>query len=462
VSDRYDMVVLGAGPTGEKAAAQAAYWGKRVAVVERSPDPGGAMVASAVSTKTIREAALYLTGFRRREVYGVGISLTPEIALDRLHERTRQVVRTMREAADQNLHRHGIDVVHGSASITPSRDVEVTDDGGATRRLETDVVLIATGSRPLHPPGIPFDDPDVLDSESARELDRPLRSLVVVGGGAVGCECASVFTALGAEVTLVDSGPRLLSFMDGEVADLLADTFRALGMRVVLGAGRAAVARDDGGVRVELANGDVLQPEKVVFAAGRIGNTEELGLAEAGVATDERGRIVVDDHYRTTADRIYAAGDVIGPPALASVSMEQGRVAACHAFGIALKQSVDSLAPFGVYSIPEVAMAGLTEEAAQAAGIPYAVGRAWFEANTRAAISGSTDGLVKLVFDPEDRRLLGVHVLGESASELVHLGQAVISFRGPIDWFIHSTFNVPTATEAYKYAAYNGLANIGK
>jgi NAD(P) transhydrogenase len=250
--------------------------------------------------------------------------------------------------------------------------------------------------------------------------------------------------------------------MDGEVADLLADTFRSLGMRVALGAGRASVSRDGDGVRVELADGTVLQPEKVVFAAGRVGNTEGLGLAAAGVATDERGRIVVDDHYQTTAKGIYAAGDVIGPPALASVSMEQGRVAACHAFGIALKQSVDPLAPFGVYSIPEVAMAGLTEEAAQAAGIPYAVGRAWFEANTRAAISGSTDGLVKLVFDREDRRLLGVHVLGESASELVHLGQAVISFRGPIDYFIHSTFNVPTATEAYKYAAYNGLANIGK
>ena len=422
------------------------------------------MVASAVSTKTIREAALYLTGFRRREVYGVGISLAPQLALERLHDRTRFVVRTMREAASENLHRHGIEVVQGTASLRPGRVVEVRAPDGEKRQLHTEVVLIATGSRPFHPPGIPFDHPDVLDSEAARQLDRPLRSLVVVGGGAVGCECASVFTALGADVTLVDSGPRLLSFMDGEVADLLAETFRSLGMQVVLGAGRAQVSTSDngGGVRVELATGEVLHPEKVVFAAGRIGNTDGLGLAEAGVDTDDRGRIVVDEHYRTSAEGIYAAGDVIGPPALASVSMEQGRVAACHAFGIPLKQTVDPLAPFGVYSIPEVAMAGLTEEAAAAAGVSYAVGRAWFEANTRAAISGSTDGLIKLVFDRENRRLLGVHVLGEAASELVHLGQAVINFKAPIDYFIHSTFNVPTASEAYKYAAYDGLRNVGR
>src|SRR5207253_145411 len=274
MAERYDMVVLGGGPTGEKAAAQAAYWGKRVAVVERTPEPGGAMVASAVSTKTIREAALYLTGFRRREVYGVGISLAPELALERLHDRTRIVVRTMQAAASENLHRHGIDVVQGTAVLRPGRVVEVHSPSGETRRLDAEVVLIATGSRPLHPPGIPFDHPDVLDSEAARQLDRPLRSLVVVGGGAVGCECASVFTALGADVTLVDSGPRLLSFMDGEVADLLAETFRSLGMHVVLGAGRAQVSTehgDGGGVRVELSTGEVLHPEKVVFAAGRVG-----------------------------------------------------------------------------------------------------------------------------------------------------------------------------------------------
>jgi NAD(P) transhydrogenase len=335
-------------------------------------------------------------------------------------------------------------------------------EGATPTTLTADVILLATGSRPFHPPSVPFDDPDVLDSETARGLDRQLRSLVVVGGGAVGCEYASIYTALGAEVTLLDSRPRLLPFMDGEVSDMLADVFRSLGMQVVQAAGHPRVGRDADGLRVELASGDVLRPEKVVFATGRVGNTEDLGLAGAGVATDDKGLVVVDDHYRTTAEGVYAAGDVIGPPALASVSMEQGRVAACHAFGIALKDAVDTLAPSGVYSIPEVAMVGLTEEEAQSAGVGYAVGRGHFAGNMRAAISGSTDGMVKLVFARDDGRLLGVHVLGEAATELVHVGQAVISLGGTIDYFIHATFNVPTATEAYKYAAYDGLSAVGR
>jgi NAD(P) transhydrogenase len=458
--NHYDMVVLGAGPAGEKAAAQAAYWGKRVAVVEREAESGGAMVASAVSTKTIREAALYLTGFRRREVYGVSLQLAPEIALERLRDRTAHVVATMTAAVDGNLERHGIDIIRGTASLGPDRSVLI--EGTTPGTVTADVILLATGSRPFHPPGVPFDDPDVLDSESARGLDRQLRSLVVVGGGAVGCEYASIFLALGAEVTLLDSRPRLLPFMDGEISDLLAEVFRSLGMHVVQNAGRPAVSRDGDGLRVELSSGDVLRPEKIVFATGRLGNTEELGLGAAGVASDDKGLIVVDDHYRTTAEGIYAAGDVIGPPALASVSMEQGRVAARHAFGIPLKNAVDTLAPSGVYSIPEVAMVGLTEEEAEAGGLDHAVGRGRFAANTRAAISGSTDGMVKLVVSRPDGRLLGAHVVGEAATELVHVGQAVIALGGTVDFFIDATFNVPTATEAYKYAAYDCLTNLGR
>jgi NAD(P) transhydrogenase len=456
----YDLVVLGAGPAGEKGAAQAAYWGKKVAVVEREAAAGGAMVASAVSTKTIREAALYLTGFRRREVYGVSLELAPELALERLRDRTAHVVATMTDAAHDNLARHGIDVVHGAATLRPDRTVVV--HGATPATLSADVVLIATGSRPFHPPGVPFDDPDVLDSETARGLDSELRSLVVVGGGAVGCEYASIFTALGAEVTLLDSRPRLLPFMDAEVSDLLAEVFRSLGMGVVQDAGRPSVRRDDDGLAVELPSGEVLRPEKVVFATGRVGNTEELGLVAAGVAVDDHGLIVVDEHYRTTAPGVYAAGDVIGPPALASVSMEQGRVAMRHAFDLPLMGSVDTLAPSGVYSIPEVAMVGLTEEGARADGVDVAVGRGRFASNTRAAISGSTDGMIKLVCDKADGRIVGVHVLGEVATELVHLGQAVIALGGTVDYFIHATFNVPTAMEAYKYAAYDALGAMGR
>jgi NAD(P) transhydrogenase len=268
--------------------------------------------------------------------------------------------------------------------------------------------------------------------------------------------------ALGTEVTLVDSGPRLLPFMDAEISELLATTFRAGGMGVVQGAGRALVSRTPDGIEVELATGERLHPEKVVFAAGRAGNTEDLALDAIGVEVDDRGRILVDDHYCTTAEGIYAAGDVIGPPALASVSMEQARVAMCWAFDIALKRSVDQLPPFGVYCIPEVAMVGLTEEAATEAGIPHAVGRARFQQNTRATIAGSTDGMIKLVFHRDDLRLLGVHVLGDAATELVHQGQAVMHFGGTIEYFIHTTFNVPTVSEAYKYAAYDGLSAVGR
>ena len=458
--DRFDMVVIGSGPAGEKAAAQAAYFGKRVAVVERSPTPGGAAVSNAgIPTKTLRETALYITGFRRRDVYGLRLSLDPEATVAQLRTRTTDVIETMTAEVRRNLERHAIHFVCGEARLGPDRTVHVVD-AGQERVLRAGVVLIATGSRPFHPPGIPFDDRDVHDSETAFEIEGPFSSVVVVGGGAVGCEYASIFTALGSDVTLVDSGGRLLPFLDAEISQLLGEAFSAMGMRLVLGGGRAAVRRDAKGLSVTLASGEELRPDKVLFAAGRAGNTEGLGLKEAGVQVDGRSRIVVDDTFQTTAEGIYAAGDVIGPPGLASLSMEQGRVAACYAVGIPFKETVDPSPPFGVYSLPEAAMAGLTEEGATAQGIDYEVGRGWFAGNCRATIAGATDGLVKLVFRRQDRRLLGVHVLGDLAAELIHQGQAVLNHSGTIDYFIHSTFNVPTASEAYKYAAYDGLQRL--
>jgi NAD(P) transhydrogenase len=459
--DRFDMVVIGSGPAGEKAAAQAAYFGKRVVVVERSPSPGGARVRNAeIPSKTLRETALYITGFRRREVYGLGLTLDPEATVAQLRVRTAQVIEAMTDAVRRNLERHGIDLVCGRARLGSDRTVHVTLGDGQERTLQGDVVLIATGSRPFRPPNISFDDPDVHDSETVLDIDRPFDSLVVVGGGAVGCEYASIFTALGVEVTLVDSGERILSFLDAEISHLLADVFSGMGMRLVLGSGRAAVTRDDDGLVCTLADGTQIRPDKVLFASGRVGNTEGLGLEEAGVQVDARNRIVVDETFRTTAESVYAAGDVIGPPALASVSMEQGRVAACYALGIPFKDIVDPIPPFGVYSVPEAAMVGLTEEAAASQGIDYEVGRGWFAGNARATIAGAEDGLVKLVFRREDRKLLGVHVLGDHAAELVHQGQAVLNYGGTIDYFIHSTFNLPTESEAYKYAAYDGLQRL--
>jgi NAD(P) transhydrogenase len=458
MSERFDFVVIGSGPAGEKAAALAAYFGKHVAIVERSATPGGAAVSNAgIPTKTLRETALYITGFRRRDVYGVRLELDPEATVERLRSRTGEVIRAMTDEVRRNLQRHGIELIHGDARLGSQHSVTVQSQDGSDRTLDADVILIATGSRPFHPPGVPFDDPDVYDSEDIMKVDRPLYRTVVVGGGPVGCEYASIFTALGVEVTLVDRANRLLPFLDAELSDLLAQCFTKMGMRVLLDAGRASVERDPRGLKVELPRGEVLRPEQVLVAAGRVGNTDGLGLEAMGVELDARKRIVVDTRFRTTADGIYAAGDVIGPPALASVSMEQGRVAACYAFGIPFLETLDPLPPFGVYSIPEVAMAGLTEEAAAAQDIDYEVGRGWFERNPRSILAGATEGLIKLVFRRITRELLGVHILGDIASELIHQGQSVIHQGGTIDHFIHSTYNVPTQSEAYKYAAYDGL-----
>jgi NAD(P) transhydrogenase len=461
MTERFDMVVIGGGPAGEKAATQAAYFGKRVAVVERQPSPGGASVSNGTyPTKTLRETALYVTGFRARDVYGVSLHLDAQTALLHLRTRTQEIVETMTAAVTANLDRHGIEVIRGTGRLAADRCVLVTGADGSERSLQGDVVLIATGSHPFHPPGIPFDDPDVLDSETALAVEKAFESVVVIGGGPIACEYASTFAALGIDVTLVDSAKGLLSFMDDEISALLADYFRRIGIRVCLGAGRASVDRDETGLRVVLADGEVLRPQKVLFAAGRSGNTEGLGLEELGIALDERGRVCVDERFCTNVEGIYAAGDVIGPPALASVSMEQGRVAACHAFGIPFKLTVDPLPPFGVYSVPECAMIGMTEEEAQSLGVDYCVGRAWFTGNTRATISGVTDGLIKIVFRRSDRQLLGVHIIGAAAAELIHQAQAVLHFGGSIDYFIHSTYNVPTESEAFKYAAYNGLQNL--
>jgi len=460
MEERFDLVVIGAGPAGEKGAAQAAYFGKRVALVERSPVPGGTPASTGgMPTKTIREAALYLTGFRRREVYGIGLDLPPEISLDRIRARAEEVVRLTIDTVRENLDRHGIELISGEARLETDGSVLVRNE--KERVLRGEVVLIATGSRPFRPATVPFDDSEVEDSESILELDRIPGSLVVVGGGPVGCEYASLYAALGVEVALVDAGERLLPFMDTEISHLLARAFAEMGIRLVLGQGVAAIARQQGDLAVTLADGEIVWPEKVLFAAGRAGNTEELGLAEAGIEVDERGRILVDEQYRTSAEGIYAAGDVIGPPALASVSMEQARVAICHAFRIPFKETVDPFPPFGVYSIPEVGMVGMTEEAAAAAGIEYEVGRGWFAQNARARIAGTTDGLVKLVFRRQDRKLIGVHVMGDVASELVHIGQAVLQAGGAIDQFINTTFNVPTYAEAFKYASYDGLQRLG-
>lgn len=460
-AEHYDLVVIGSGPAGEKGAALAAYHGKHVAVVERTPEVGGTMAGGVAGTKTMREAALYLTSFRRRSVYGVGVDMEPQLAAQVVRDRAQRVEAQLARAVRDNLRQHGIDLIHGSARLLDAGRVTVeTPDRTEPRVLHADVVLLATGSRPFHPPGMPFTHADVLDSDTARRLDRPVPSMVVVGGGAVACEYASIFAALGSQVTLVESRGQLLPFADPRIAELLAETFREMGIDVVLGAGHAEVVLTDDAPVVRLTDGREIRPSKVIVAAGRVGNTEQLGLAEAGVAVDGHGHIIVDENFETTARGVFAAGDVIGPPSLASVSMEQGRAAASHAFDIGARDAIDKQAPLGVYSIPEVAMIGLTEAAARALGDDVEIGQARLSRNARATITGDPHGLVKLVFRPSDRRLLGVHVLGDHATELIHQAHAVMHFGGTIDFFVDATFNTPTESEAFKYAAYDGLSRI--
>jgi NAD(P) transhydrogenase len=457
----YDLAVIGSGPAGEKGAAHAAYFGRSVAMVERDDQLGGVVVNSAgIPTKTLRETALYITGFHRREIYGVSIQTLPDLTLRLLGQRMRSVRRTMTAQVRASMERHGVDVIHGTARLVGPRSLSITSPDGTVRILEARAVLVATGSRPFHPPGLPLDDPDVHDSETILSIDAPIESAVIIGSGAVGSEYASIMAALGVRVTLLEAAPRILGIADADMSAELARCMTAAGIDVRAGTSAHSIAREDGRLVVTLSTGDRLFPTKVLFAVGRSANTEGLGLEELGVALDERRSIVVDDHYRTNVPSIYAAGDVVGPPGLASVSAEQGRVAASAACGTAYAASGRYVAPSGVYTVPEVAWVGLTEEQARAGGVAFEVGRAGFATNSRANIGGITEGMVKLLFDPTDRHLLGAHVVNEIAAEIIHIAQAVIQLGGDLEYFIHGTFNVPTWSDAFKAAAFDGLGKL--
>jgi NAD(P) transhydrogenase len=334
-------------------------------------------------------------------------------------------------------------------------------DGGE-RLLSTRVILVATGSSPHHPEEVPFDHPLIHDSDSILRLDRIPKSMVVVGGGVIGIEYASIFTALGARVTLVEGRDRLVPFVDGELADRLRARLEGLGLRFLLSTRVEAITTTNAAVSLRLSSGEVLATDIGLWAAGRQSNVEALGLDRLGVAMGKRGLIQVNEKYQTSVPGIYAAGDVIGFPALALTSMEQARVAMVHAFDLKYKPRVSPVLPLAVYTIPEIAMVGVTEEDAKAAGTPYLVGRAWYAKSPRGQIIGDTDGLLKLIFRPEDKRLLGVHVIGEMASELIHLGALVMANEESIDEFIDAVFNYPSLSDSYKYAAYDGLGALAR
>lgn len=459
----YDLIVIGSGPAGEKGAAQAAYFGKRVALIEREPVVGGACVnTGTIPSKTLRETALHLRGFATRSPDGVNVSVREDISIAELMSRKQDVVVKEQRRIEANLDRHRVERFRGKARLTGARDVEITSNG-ATRSLRAPILLIATGSSPHHPPGVEFDHRLVCDSDSILSLDRVPRSLAVMGAGVIGCEYASIFAALGIRVHLIDGRTTLLPHIDREIADVLAQAFRDhLRIDLRLGAEVKTMQRGNDQVTLTLADGSTITADKVLVAAGRASNTTDLNLQAAGVKTGPRGVIQVNERYQTSVENIYAAGDVIGFPALASTSMEQARVAMVHAFDLKYKTRVASLLPYGIYTIPEVSMVGRTEQECQQQGIAFESGRAAFSNNARGQIIGDSEGMIKLVFDPESLRLHGVHVIGENASELLHVGMMVMQFGGTINAFIDSVFNFPTLGDAYKYAAYDGLGNIAR
>ena len=458
VTHNYDLVVIGSGPAGEKGAAQAAYFGKRVALVERDPVLGGASCnTGTLSSKTLRESALALSGFRSRELFGVDLAVRRGATVHDFLTHERRVTSAERDAIVENMRRHEVDVYHGLGSFVDARTVRVDADGAEAVLLRAEVVLIATGSSPQQPAAFRFDHERVWDSDQIVNLAFMPGRMTVIGGGVIGCEYACTFAALGVDVYLVDGRTELLDFLDRDVWAVLQRAMTSLGVRFLTGERVLECDTREDGVGLILASGRTLETDAVLVAAGRTANTEHLNLVAAGLQSDERGRIAVSSHYQTAVEHIYAAGDVVGFPALASTSMEQARLAMVHAFDLKYKKTAAPVLPLGVFTIPEVSVAGETESTLTAAAIPYVAGRAFYDSNARGKIIGDREGLLKLLFRKDDMKLLGVSVVGESASELVHVGLVALMLEADYSLFIETCFNYPTLGQLYKYATYDAM-----
>lgn len=460
--ERFNLVVIGGGPAGEKAAVQAAYFGKSVALIEKASEPGGAGVhTGTLPSKTLRETAIYLSGFRARELYGVSVKLEDRrAAVPKLIARKDTIAAVETARIRENLARHDVTYENGHARFIDANTVDIERPDGSHQVFQADVVLVATGSVPRRPPEIHIEDPEVYDSDEILQISRLPTVLTVVGGGVIGCEYACMFAALGVKVRLVEAKTAILPFIDTEIVERLTLAMRGLGIEFCFGRKWSHVDRRGSDIVCVLEDKTELSADALLFAAGRVGNTQDLGLDRVGLAPDARGALKVNEHYQTSVSNIYAVGDVIGFPALASVSMEQARVAMCHAFDLRYKTSVASLLPYGIYTIPEVSSIGESEESCVQNNIPHVVGRAFYKENARGQITGDVDGMTKLIVHAQTRKVLGVHVIGERATELVHIGQAVLHLGGTVDVFIDMVFNYPTLAESYKYAAYSALGAL--
>ena len=461
----YDMVVIGSGPAGQRAAVQAAKLGKRSAIVERHAEIGGVMVNSGtIPSKTLREAVMYLTGYRERGIYGESYAVKDDITMSDLMVRTNHVMQQKTDTLRHQLLRNRVELITADASFIDSHTLDLAAvDGRGSRPVTTDKVVVAVGTTAAKPDWTNVDGKRILLSDDILNLSELPRSLAIIGAGVIGLEYGSIFATLGIRVTLIDRDPRLLNFVDAELVDTLVYHLRQKRVTLRLNEEVTWMERLEdergGHVSIRLVSGKQIVSDAALYSIGRNGATESLRLDTVGLEADGRGRLSVNDTYQTSVPNIYAVGDVIGFPNLASTSAEQGRLAACHAFGLPAK-SVPGLFPYGIYTVPEISMVGRTEEDLTEDVVPYEVGRAQYREIARGQIIGDDTGLLKLLFHTKTRKLLGVHIIGEGASELVHIGQAVLAFGGTVDYFVDTVFNYPTLAECYKTAALDGINRL--
>jgi NAD(P) transhydrogenase len=456
----YDLIVIGSGPGGQRAAIQGAKAGKRVAMIEKQSAIGGVCInTGTIPSKTMREAVLHLSGFYSKNFYGANRGAAATITMADVIFRIQRVVENEVGVTQDQLKRNGVDVLHGTGKFIDAHHLRVENSNGYAE-IEGEYVVIATGTKPAKNPNVPINGRNIIDSDQILSMPQIPRTLIVVGGGVIGVEYACMFATLGVRVIIVEKRPRLLEFADTEMVEALSYQMRDHRATMRLNEEVESVeALADGKVAANLVSKKRIHADALLYAVGRQGNVERLELAAAGIEADNRGRIQVDADFRTTQPHIFAVGDVIGFPSLASVSMEQGRIAAARAFGLPVQTDPESY-PYGIYTIPQISFIGKTEEQLTDADVPYEVGVAYYREIARGQIAGHTDGRLKLLFHRETLELLGVHIFGENAAELLHIGQAVFKLKGKITYFVDTVFNYPTLAECYKTAAFNGLNRL--
>jgi NAD(P) transhydrogenase len=457
----YDLIVIGSGPAGQRAAIQAAKAGKKVALIEKREVLGGVCInTGTIPSKTMREAVLHLSGFQYQAIYGINYRVKEKITMADLSFRIQHVIKTEVDVTQAQLSRNNIEMLSGTAGFRDSTHVLVENSRGKTE-LEAPFVIIGTGTKPAATASVPINGRNIINSDQVLSMTDIPRTLIVVGGGVIGVEYTCMFATLGVRVILIEKRPRLLEFADSEMVEALSYHLRDSRVTMRLNEEVESVQEVAGGVVANMQSKKKISGDALLYAVGRQGNVDELNLAAAGIEADSRGRIKVDDDFRTSQPNIFAVGDVIGFPSLASVSMEQGRVAAGRAFGVPLV-SKPLYYPYGIYTIPEISFIGKTEEQLTDEDVPYEVGVAYYREIARGQIRGDTTGRLKLIFHRETRLILGVHIIGEGASELLHIGQAVMILGGTVDYFIDTVFNYPTLAECYKAAAFNGLNKLSR